>query len=96
MWLFGGWLLERAVLSLLFITCLTWEVTPASPAHIHSHQINKERVEDGAYVRRDHQHNVDGEHRSEFDHESIIGIFQSFYTKFVLLLLIYLMMFRIK
>jgi hypothetical protein len=64
---------RKAILTLIFISHLTFEVTPASPAHIHSHQLNKERVEDGSYTSRDQAHIVDGQHRTEFDHEAILG-----------------------
>ncbi|KAK9510594.1 hypothetical protein O3M35_005340 [Rhynocoris fuscipes] len=64
---------KASILALIVISHLTFEVTPASPAHIHSHQLNKERIEDGAYIARDHDHLVDGEHHSEFDHEAILG-----------------------
>lgn len=61
----------KSIVAIIFISHLTFEVTPASPAHIHS--IHKERVEDGSFVHRDHNHIVEGEHHSEFDHEAIIG-----------------------
>lgn len=61
----------RSFVALVLISQLTFEVTPASPAHIHS--IHKERVEDGQFVARDHNHFVEGEHHSEFDHEAILG-----------------------
>uniref|UniRef100_A0A224XT31 Reticulocalbin-3 n=1 Tax=Panstrongylus lignarius TaxID=156445 RepID=A0A224XT31_9HEMI len=64
---------KASLLALIVISQLTFEVTPASPAHIHSHQLNKERIEDGAYIARDHDHIIDGEHHSEFDHEAILG-----------------------
>lgn len=65
--------LKKTVLSLVFISQLTFEVTPASPAHIHSHQLTKEREEDGSFISRDRNHIIDGEHRTEFDHEVILG-----------------------
>ncbi|XP_014287225.1 reticulocalbin-2 [Halyomorpha halys] len=61
----------KSIVAIIFISHLTFEVTPASPAHIHS--IHKERVEDGSFIPRDHNHIVEGEHHSEFDHEAIIG-----------------------
>lgn len=61
----------KTVVALIFISQLTFEVTPASPAYIHS--LQKERIEDGAYVARDYNHIVEGEHHSEFDHEAILG-----------------------
>uniref|UniRef100_A0A1B6J5R2 Reticulocalbin-3 n=1 Tax=Homalodisca liturata TaxID=320908 RepID=A0A1B6J5R2_9HEMI len=65
--------LKKTVLAIVFISQLTFEVTPASPAHIHSHHLNKEREEDGSFVSRDHNHITNGEHRTEFDHEAILG-----------------------
>ncbi|RZF32957.1 hypothetical protein LSTR_LSTR000827 [Laodelphax striatellus] len=63
----------KSVIIIIFISHLMFEVTPASPAHIHKHHLSKEREEDGAYVARDHNHITDGEHHKEFDHEAIIG-----------------------
>lgn len=65
--------LKKTVLALVFISQLTFEVTPASPAHIHSHHLTKEREEDGSFISRDHNHISNGEHRTEFDHEAILG-----------------------
>lgn len=65
--------LKKTVLALVFISQLTFEVTPASPAHIHTHHLNKEREEDGSFISRDHNHITNGDHRTEFDHESILG-----------------------
>ncbi|MCL4110292.1 UNVERIFIED_CONTAM: hypothetical protein GTU68_006569 [Idotea baltica] len=39
----------------------------------HLHNSHKEREEDGARSPRDHSHFNDGEHKNEFDHESILG-----------------------
>lgn len=64
---------NSVLFSFILFSHLTFEVTPASPAHIHTHQINKERVDDGIYLGRDRNHIVDGEHHSEFDHEAILG-----------------------
>lgn len=42
--------------------------------HSHTHEINKERVSDGAHSPRDHGHfSESGEHFNEFDHEAIVG-----------------------
>uniref|UniRef100_A0A0K8SDE8 Reticulocalbin-3 n=1 Tax=Lygus hesperus TaxID=30085 RepID=A0A0K8SDE8_LYGHE len=59
-------------ISLLCLLHLT-TINCASMAHHHSHQTNKERVEDGGYLPRDHDHIRSGEHHSEFDHEAILG-----------------------
>lgn len=69
--------LKKTVLALVFISQFTFEVTPASPAHIHTHHLNKEREEDGAFISRDRNHISDGEHRTEFDHEAILGEFKA-------------------
>lgn len=46
----------------------------ATHKHTHHHDHTKERTEDGVYKSRDsHHHDEDGLHKSEFDHESIIG-----------------------
>ncbi|XP_075214759.1 reticulocalbin-2 isoform X2 [Lycorma delicatula] len=63
----------KGLIVIAFICHLAFEVTPASPAHIHKHHINKEREEDGSYSPRDHNHITDGEHNKEFDHEAILG-----------------------
>lgn len=65
--------IKTTVLGYIIISQLSFEVTPASPAHIHKHHLNKEREEDGSFVPRDHNHITDGEHRTEFDHEAILG-----------------------
>ncbi|XP_014256660.1 reticulocalbin-2 [Cimex lectularius] len=73
---------DRGILALILISHMTFEATPASPAHIHTHshsshsnkENTKERIEDGlGFLPRDRGHIVDGEHHSEFDHEAILG-----------------------
>ncbi|KAL1124715.1 hypothetical protein AAG570_001338 [Ranatra chinensis] len=71
--MFKSALSQTTILVLIFISHLTFEVTPASPAHIHSHHLSKEREEDGAYAARGHEYSADGKHRTEFDHEAILG-----------------------
>lgn len=64
----------RGLIALVFVSHLAFEVTPASPAHIHKHFLNtKEREQDGSYSPRDHNHITDGQHNKEFDHEAILG-----------------------
>lgn len=70
--------IKTTVLGYIIISQLSFEVTPASPAHIHKHHLNKEREEDGSFVPRDHNHITDGEHRTEFDHEAILGQNETF------------------
>ena len=43
--------------------------------HSHNHKGSGagERASDGAFSPRDHEHMVDGEHDSAFDHEAILG-----------------------
>jgi len=57
-----------AVITLMLVSVGCGYVTGG--AHHHS---GKEREADGAYSPRDHGHYKDGEHDSEFDHESILG-----------------------
>lgn len=65
---------KRLSLILMFILAVYSNPSAsASMAHHHTHQTNKERVEDGGYVPRDHDHIRSGEHHSEFDHEAILG-----------------------
>ncbi|CAL4122170.1 unnamed protein product [Meganyctiphanes norvegica] len=47
-------------------------VTVCGHTH-HLHNANKEKEEHGPRSPRDHGHNVDGEHNTAFDHESILG-----------------------
>ena len=56
---------------LYYVTCHTH----------HLHNPHKEREADGAYSPRDHGHYKDGEHDSEFDHESILGKFKKIFPK---------------
>ncbi|KAF7266303.1 hypothetical protein GWI33_020331 [Rhynchophorus ferrugineus] len=45
--------------------------------HNHDHNAHKEREIDGAYAPRDHDHYDDtGIHRSDFDHEAILGSYK--------------------
>lgn len=60
--------------SLLILALVSLEeCTPAS-AHLHNRDLNSERVEDGSYKSRDHNHiSEEGEHNANFDHEAILG-----------------------
>lgn len=51
------------------------EVNSIAVPHIHHNKdkLNKETEVHGAYSPRDQNHYKDGEHRSEFDHEAILG-----------------------
>lgn len=66
---------RKAFALLAMLVSLSIAAESASMAHVHqhSHQTSKERVEDGGYLPRDHEHMRDGEHNSEFDHEAILG-----------------------
>ncbi|XP_058120819.1 reticulocalbin-2 [Anopheles ziemanni] len=57
-----------AVYILLIAACVQSAAT-----HKHSHTVNRERTEDGAYAPRDAHHMEGDEHFSEFDHEAILG-----------------------
>lgn len=62
--------------SAAIIVLLTVNLADLATTHKHSHHHDhtKERTEDGIFRPRDsHHHGDDGEHKSEFDHESIIG-----------------------
>lgn len=57
-----------------------FDVANGAVAHTHSHKRSpspsKERETDGAYSPRDLKHNDADGHRSEFDHEAILGKFR--------------------
>lgn len=61
--------------SAVYTACIFSVITPSSPAvtQLHTSRGNAEREDDGAYSPRDKQHNVDGVHHSDFDHEAILG-----------------------
>lgn len=66
--------MQGAAICLVVVLSLCTTYTKcASMAHHHTHQTNKERVEDGGFAPRDHEHMKSGEHHSEFDHEAILG-----------------------
>ncbi|CRL00481.1 CLUMA_CG013742, isoform B [Clunio marinus] len=66
-------MLIRNLPTILFL--LIWIVpmiVRAAASHKHAH--GKERLEDGAFSPKDHDHfDGEGEHHSEFDHEAILG-----------------------
>lgn len=71
------WKCSVGLLSLLIILSYL-NVVSGAVAHSHSHKRSpspgKERESDGAYSPRDLKHqDADGHHRSEFDHEAILG-----------------------
>ncbi|CAA9994898.1 unnamed protein product, partial [Nesidiocoris tenuis] len=61
-----------AICLVVVLSLCTTSTKCASMAHHHTHQTNKERVEDGGFAPRDHEHMKSGEHHSEFDHEAIL------------------------
>ena len=59
---------------LLFVEVLLIVSSFGGVPHSHNHKGSAgERASDGAYSPRDHEHMVDGEHDSSFDHEAILG-----------------------
>lgn len=66
-------MLKEHFLLFLLTILLLFLITEAAVAHKHVHHTSKERLEDGAYAPRDVHHHEGGEHRSEFDHEAILG-----------------------
>lgn len=67
-----NYLLWSAIALLLIM--LQFSDSATTHKHSHHHDHTKERTEDGIYKSRDESHHgEDGEHKSEFDHESIIG-----------------------
>lgn len=62
----------------IFVVLSVLNVTSGAVAHSHSHKRSpnpsRERELDGAYSPRDLKHtDGEGHHRSEFDHEAILG-----------------------
>ncbi|XP_058446231.1 reticulocalbin-2 [Malaya genurostris] len=66
----------RTGLLMLLIGALL-NVSQSATTHKHSHQTanpgNKERLEDGSFANRDVHHMEGEDHRTEFDHEAILG-----------------------
>lgn len=58
----------------LFILMFLCNFLDNSSCGPHTHKTeNRENEEDGAYSPRDHNHYVNGEHHTEFDHEAVLG-----------------------
>lgn len=67
---------STASFSILIICCaLNLVFNESENVNRHSHRVdnNKERLNDGAFSPQSHKHYKDGEHRIEYDHESILG-----------------------
>ncbi|KAG8229830.1 hypothetical protein J437_LFUL008798 [Ladona fulva] len=65
--------MQKEISVWIFFTVLIFNnVCESSPASTHMHS-GREREQDGGYSPRDHNHIVDGEHHTEFDHEAILG-----------------------
>ena len=59
---------------ILFVLALHIVSSFGGVPHTHNHKgSGGERASDGAFSPRDHEHMVDGDHDSAFDHEAILG-----------------------
>ena len=58
------------LLNLVLVFSVSWCFVASQ---LHHHHSGKERESDGAYAPINHGHYQDGEHNTDFDHESILG-----------------------